>query len=346
MAGDLYGVLGVGPNAPEKEIRAAYRRLAREYHPDVNPGNEGAEERFKEINAAYEVLSNAESRAKYDRYGDQWQNADQIEEVRRRGGGFGGQPAGFDGGELGDTVDLFGGGRQRAGGGLFESLFRRAGGRQQGQDVEHTVRISLDEAYHGASRTVEVREGAETCRVCGGEGRLAGATCHACRGSGGATPLRRIEVQIPPGVKGDTRIRVAGKGGAGAGGGAPGDLFLRVEVRDHPRFERRGDDLHIEVEVPVADAALGGEVQVPSLKGKTLALSVPAGTQGGGAFRLAGQGMPRQRGGYGDLHVRVRLTLPAQMTERQRALFERLRAETDGDGEAGRPAGEGAEVTS
>ena len=344
MAGDLYRVLGVGPRAAEKEIRAAYRRLARQYHPDVNPGNDQAEERFKEINAAYEVLSNPESRGKYDRYGDQWQHADRIEEMRRRGGGFGGQTAGFGGGAPGDLADLFGGGRQRGGGGLFESLFRRAAGRQRGQDVEHTVRISLEEAYHGASRTVEVREGAETCRVCGGEGRLAGATCHACRGSGGAVPLRRIEVQIPPGASGGTRIRVAGKGGAGGGGGAPGDLFLRVEVRDHPRFERRGDDLHIEVEVPVADAALGGEVSVPSMKGRTLALSVPAGTQGGRVFRLAGQGMPRQRGGYGDLHVRVRLALPEPLTEEQRALFERLRAESDG---GARPlSGEEAEVTS
>ena len=337
MAKDLYAVLGVGRDASEKELRAAYRKLARRYHPDVNPGNAEAEERFKEINAAYEVLSDADSRRKYERHGDQWEHADQIEEMQRRGGG---RPFDDGGVGLGDLGDLFGGGggRERGGaGGLFDALRRRAVGRRRGQDVEHAVRVTLEEAYHGASRTVEVRDEAESCRVCGGEGQLAGATCHACRGSGSAAPLRRIEVQIPPGVQNGTRIRVAGKGGAGGSGGAPGDLFLRVEVRPHPRFERRGDDLYVDVDVPVAEAALGGEVHVRSLRGKTLALSVPPGTQSGKAFRLAGQGMPRQRGGYGDLHARVRLTLPEPLSDEQRDLFERLR------GTAERAAGEEAE---
>ena len=335
MAGDLYDVLGVRATASEKEIRAAYRRLARQYHPDVNPGNAEAETRFKEVNAAYEVLSDAESRTKYDRYGEQWQQADQIEQMRREAG-FGGRSFEFDFGDSGGIADFFGGrGREReqgGGGGLFESLFRRAAGRRRGRDVEHTVRVSLEEAYHGASRTVESRDGAETCRVCGGAGQLGSATCHACGGSGSAAAVRRIEIQIPPGVEGGSRIRVAGKGGPGGGGAAPGDLFLRVEVRDHPRFERHGDDLYIDVEVPVADAALGGEVRVPTLKERTLALRVPPGTQSGKTFRLAGQGMPRQRGGYGDLHVQVRLTLPEPLTEEQRALFERLRATTDQGG--------------
>ena len=335
MARDLYDVLGVRATASEKEVRAAYRRLARQYHPDVNPGNAEAETRFKEVNAAYEVLSDAESRTKYDRYGEQWQQADQIEQMRRQAG-FGGRSFEFDFGNPGEIADVFGGrGREReqgGGGGLFESLFRRAAGRRRGRDVEHTVRVSLEEAYHGASRTVEARNGAETCRVCGGAGQLGSATCHACGGSGSAAAVRRIEVQIPPGVKGGSRIRVAGKGGPGGGGAAPGDLFLRVEVRDHPRFERRGDDLYVDVEVLVADAALGGEVRVPTLKGRTLALRVPAGTQSGKTFRLAGQGMPRQRGGYGDLHVRVRLTLPEPLTDEQRALFERLRSTTEQGG--------------
>ncbi len=332
MADDLYRVLGVERDAAADDIRRAYRRLARQHHPDVNPGNEEAERRFKQINAAYEVLSDSENRKSYDRYGDQWQHADQIEEMRRRTGGPGGSGGPAFEFDLGDLL----GGRDRGrGGGLFDSLFRRAAGRRRGQDVEHTVRVSLEEAYRGAERTMEVRDESQPCTVCGGAGQLASATCHACRGSGLAASLQRIEVKIPAGVESGTRIRVAGKGGPGANGGANGDLFLRVQVSRHPRLERRGDDLHIDVEVPVADAALGGEVHVPSLKGKTLAVRIPAGTQSGKVFRLAGQGMPRQAGGYGDLLARVALVLPEPMTDEQRALFERLQA----------TAGEEAEVT-
>ncbi len=341
MAADFYEVLGVKRDAGAKDIRQAYRRLARKLHPDVNPGDKQAEERFKEVNAAYEVLSDDDSRRKYDRYGEHWKQADQIEEMERRGFRHGGQPSGGPGGgsfefntndlgDLGGLGDLFGrgGGGGGGGAGIFDSIFRRAAGRQRGQDVEHAVRITLDEAYNGATRTIEVRDRVEECRICGGQGTLAGATCHACRGSGNAAPVRRIEVTIPPGVDTGTRIRVAGKGGTGANGGSPGDLFLRVEVNAHPRFERRGDDLHVDVDVPVADAALGGEVGVPTLKGRTLMLNVPAGTQGGRVFRLAGQGMPRRSGGYGDLHARVRLVLPEPLTAEQRALFEQLRSAT------------------
>ena len=358
MADDFYDVLGVSHDASEKEIRQTYRRLARKFHPDVNPGDEDAVRRFKDINRAYEVLSDAGSRAKYDRYGDQWEHADQIDEMRRRAGA-GAPGAGFD---TGGIFDAFGAGGQEEGrrgrGGMFESLFRRAAGRQRGQNVEHTVQIPLEEAYGGTTRTLEVYGDSERCRVCSGAGELAGAICHGCRGTGAAAALRRIEVKIPPGVDTGTRIRVAGKGGPGAHGGASGDLFLRVVVRPHRTFERRGDDLHVDVDVPVATAALGGDARVPSMKGRTLELRIPAGTQGGRTFRLAGQGMPRRDGGYGDLHARVRLVLPEPMTDGQRSLFERL-AETTGEpiGEAtgqttgqttdqpiGEATGEGAEA--
>jgi len=333
MAQDLYNVLGVGRGASEKELRTSYRRLAREFHPDVNPGNPEAEERFKAINAAYDVLSDQENRKRYDRYGDQWQHADEIEKMRRQGGPGGGR-AGFDFGDLGD---VFGGGGQRGGGGgsrdggIFDSLLRRAAGRQRGEDVEHEVRVTLEDAYRGTTRTVEVREGSEICRICSGAGELAGATCHACRGSGNAAPVRRIEVTIPAGVEDGMRVRVAGRGGSGSNGGPSGDLFLRVRLRPHTTFERRADDLHADVPVDVADAALGSEVRVPTLKGKTLALRIPAGTQSGKVFRLAGQGMPRRSGGYGDLHVRVELVLPEPITDQQRALFEQLRTSTEGE---------------
>lgn len=328
MAEDLYSVLGVKRTASDKEIRSAYRRLARQLHPDVNPGNAASETRFKAINAAYEVLSDAEKRKKYDRYGDQWQHADEIEAMRRQQAGPAYGPAAGGGNGFsfeGDLGDLFGGVRG-AGGGMFDTLFRRAAGRQRGQDIEHAVRVSLDEAYAGTTRTVELRGTGEPCATCGGAGQLAGATCHACRGSGSAGASRRVEVRVPAGVADGARIRVAGKGSPGSNGGAAGDLFLRVQVSTHPVFERRGDDLHVTIDVPVADAALGGEVKVPTLKGRSLALRVPAGTQGGRVLRLAGQGMPRAGGGFGDLFATVRLTLPDPMTAEQRALFERLRA--------------------
>ena len=298
MAADYYSVLGVPRSAADKDIRDAFRKLARQYHPDVNPGNAEAEERFKQISSAHEVLSDPETRAAYDKYGDNWRNADQIEEQmrRRRAGGFG-PGGGFQRVEF----DLGGGGGGL--GGLFDGLFggsARPPARTRGEDIERPVRVSLEEAYHGASRTIELREGA-------GE-------------------PRHIEVDIPAGIADGARVRVRGKGGPGRGGGAPGDLFLRVSVSRHPRFERRDDDLHVEVDVPVADAALGGEAEVPTLKGRTLALRIPPETQGGRVFRLAGQGMPRAGGGHGDLLARVRLRLPEPLDDGQRALFEQLRA--------------------
>lgn len=350
MATNYYDTLGVKRTATEKEIRSAYRRLARRFHPDVNPGDPDAERKFKEVNAAYEVLSDADKRGKYDKYGDQWEHADQIEEMRRRqqanaygsmGGGMGG-PGGatfsFGGAEGVDLGDLFGGRQGGGGGGGFFDSILRGRGRQRGQDVEQAVRISLQEAYAGATRTIEIREGEERCMVCGGAGQLAGATCHACRGSGTATPLRRIQVTIPAGVQDGSRIRVSGRGGPGANGGAPGDLYLLVRVAEDERFERRGDDLYVDMDVPVADAVLGGEANVPTLKGKTLALRVPANTQGGKVFRLAGQGMPRTGGGFGDLYAKVRLVLPERLTDEQRRLFEQLRESESraGAAEAGR----------
>ena len=356
MARDLYDVLGVKRDATDRELRSAFRRLARRHHPDVNPGNAEAETRFKEINAAYEVLSDTDSRKKYDRHGDQWQHADQIEAMRRQqtagfgGPGLGGQP-GFGGSGGGASFEFDLGNLAGRGGDIFDSLFRRGATRQRGEDVERLTTITLEEAYAGAAHTIEVHDGAETCRICGGSGQIAGSTCHACRGTGNASPLRRIEVTIPAGIQTGQRIRVAGRGGPGAGGSPAGDLYLLVEVRAHPRFERRADDLYVDVDVPVADAALGGEVHVPTLKGRSLALRVTPGTQAGRVFRLAGQGMPRPRdaaasgprpqatsrkgvggtaGGFGDLHARVRLVLPDPLTDDQRALFERLRATTDG----------------
>lgn len=351
MARDFYEVLGVPRGAADKEIRSAFRKLARQYHPDVNPGDEAAEERFKEISEAHAVLSNAETRAAYDRYGDRWRDAEQIEEMRRRGAGpFGaGGPFGFGGGQGARTFefnlgDLGGDGPGGAGGfgGIFDGLFGRGGDAgprapRRGRDIEHPVEVSLQEAYDGTTRTVELADGAAPCTICGGSGSLAGATCHRCRGSGRGGATRRIEVTIPAGIRTDQRVRVRGRGEQIPAGGQPGDLFLVVTVRRHPDFERRGDDLHIDVDVPVTVAALGGEVRVPTLKGRALALTIPAGTRSGRTFRLAGQGMPRRDGGgFGDLRARALLQLPGQLTDEQLDLIERLRAsEQDDEGAPG-----------
>ena len=354
---DLYDTLGVRRGASEKEIRDAYRRLARKYHPDVNPGDRKAEERFKEINAAHQVLSDPESRGRYDRYGDQWQHAEQIEEMRRR------QRSAGEGGFALHLDDLFGSGRGGGpevdlgeifsageGGGILGRMFQRGRGRgarrQRGRDIEQPVSVTLEEAYAGTTRRVEIADDSGRCRVCGGSGQVTGATCHACRGSGRARATRRLEVTIPPGIADGGRVRLGGKGGSGSGGGRPGDLYLRVSIAAHPTFTRRGDDLEIQLDVPVWDAALGGEARVPTLKGKTLALSIPPDTESGRLFRLAGQGMPRSAGGYGDLLARVRLTLPGPLTDGRRELLRRLRegADEGADGaaqEAARGAGAG-----
>jgi len=325
MAGkDYYAILGIKRGASDKEIRQAYRRLARKYHPDVNPGDKAAEERFKEMNAAYEVISDPEKRRKYDLYGDQWQYADQLEEVRRQGGpawsrsGRGAPFDGFDPGglDLGDLGDLLGG--------LFSGTRTHS---RRGEDVQHMAEVTLAEAYHGTKRGLHI-QGEEPCATCGGSGKLVGAVCHVCHGSGLIMRPRRLEVKIPPGVSDGSRVRVAGEGPrpSGRGGGSRGDLYLVISVKPHERFSRRGDDLLTEVEVPLVDAVLGGEVAVPTLKGKAM-LKIPPLTQNGRAFRLAGLGMPHLAGGgKGDLCARVKVLLPAELSPEERELFEKLRA--------------------
>jgi molecular chaperone DnaJ len=317
---DYYAILGVKRGASDKEMRQAYRRLARKLHPDVNPGDKAAEERFKEINAAYEVLSDADKRRKYDLYGDQWQYADQIEEAQRQGrpqwsrrsgpssGGF----QQFDLGDLGDLGEVFGG------------LFGRGRARsRRGEDVQHSTEVTLEEAYHGTTRVLQLQT-EEPCATCGGSGRLVGAVCHVCQGAGAIVRPKRLEVKIPAGVSDGSRVRVAGEGRPGRDG-RRGDLYLVISVRPHGRFQRKGDDLHSEVEVPLLDALLGGEVEVPTLKGKAV-LKIPSPTQNGRVFRLAGMGMPKLgASAHGDLFVRVKVALPAELSPQERELLEKLK---------------------
>jgi curved DNA-binding protein len=311
---DYYETLGVSRDADEKEIKRAFRRLAREYHPDVNPGDATAEDRFKEINEAYEVLSDSEKRSKYDQLGSDWRRWQQgggrpgdFDWGRWATGAPGGQRVHVRYGTPDDLQDLFGGaspfsdfftqifGGMGAGAGTggFEG-FQYRGRPQRGQDVEQELEIGLREADQGTTRVLQ---------------------------KGG----RRLEVKIPPGARTGTRIRMSGEGAVGAAGGQDGDLYLRVRVSPDPQFERQGDDLHVSVPVDLYTAILGGEVRVPTLSGPVM-LSIPAGTQNGRIFRLRGQGMPRLRqpDQRGELYAKVEVQLPASLTPRQRELFEEL----------------------
>jgi DnaJ-class molecular chaperone len=335
VARDYYETLGLKRTASEKEIKSAYRKLARKHHPDVNPGDKKAEERFKEINQAYEVLSDAKSRAKYDRYGDQWQHADAFEKARQQAGAgnfnYGGQSFQFDindllrqqgrgGGGFGNIFDMFGGSGRRA--------------HSRGQNIESEAEITLEEAYHGTTRTLQM-QGQDLCPTCGGEGQVAGAVCHVCQGQGAVLRSRRLEVKIPAGAKDGTRVRLRGEGAEGMGGGPRGDLQVVVKVRPHARFERKGDDLVTEVPVPLDDAVLGGEVHVETIAGKNIALTIPPLTQNGRTIRLGGLGMPTmdkkdKKKAHGDLLARVKVVLPDELTDRERELYEELRMERKG----------------
>ncbi len=320
MAGkDYYNILGVSRNASEREIKQAYRRLARQYHPDVNPGDKSAEAKFKEIKEAHEVLSDKKKRKKYDQFGDQWQYADQFAQAQRQQTPFwdfsqaGAQRFHFEEADLGSLFDdLFRGGTRS----------RRVRPRR-GQDIEHPVELTLEEAYHGAKRTIALQS-EKPCSGCKGTGQIQRLPCSVCQGSGVVSSVKRLEVKIPPGVKDGSRVRIAGKGGPGYAGGASGDLYLLVSVRLHRLFERRGDDLHVEVLVPLTVAVLGGEVMVPSLKGK-LALKIPPETQNGRTFRLTDQGMPHLGDSiHGDLLAKVSIVLPTKLSAEERKLFEQL----------------------
>ncbi len=301
---DYYQVLGVARGASEKEIRQAYRKLARQYHPDLNPNDKAAEARFKEIGEAYEVLSDPEKRKKYDRYGHNWQQAEAAEAAAREGGfgNFRWAPGGAGpGGVRFETGNL----DESAFADLFGSLFGGRGpGRartmaQRGEDYEQPVEVTIEEAFNGTQRTVQLQ---------GADGRV-----------------RRLEVKIPPGVTDGSRIRMAGEGGPGFGGAPNGDLYLVVSILPSPTFERKGDDLYVNVSVPLHVLMLGGEVQVPTPKGTRLALKIPPETQNDRVFRLAGQGMPRLgSSGRGDLYATVKAVLPVPLTERERELFREL----------------------
>jgi DnaJ-class molecular chaperone len=314
---DYYQILGVSRDASEKEIKQAYRRLARKHHPDLNPGDKSAEARFKQINAAYEVLSNPEKRKKYDQFGDQWEYAEQFAKARGQEGvrwDFGKGGTTFEYGDPNDFGDIFSS--------LFGSKMKR--GPQRGQDIESPIEVSLEEAYHGSTRVIQL-ETAEPCTACGGTGKVGNRVCTICNGAGVKVIPKRLEVKIPAGVRDGSRIRIAGEGGPSRAEGNKGDLYLVAKILSHKLFERKGDDLYTEVSVPLATAVLGGEVGLPTLNGN-LSLKIPPETQNGKVFRLAGKGMPKLGNSeYGNMFAKIKVVLPINLTEEERKLFGKLR---------------------
>jgi len=350
---DYYEVLGVTRTCTEVDLKAAFRKLAMQHHPDRNPGDKDCEHRFKEINEAYDVLKDGDKRAAYDRFGH----------AAFEHGGMGGGAHGF-GADFGSTfADIFEG--------IFGmgSARGRGTGRERGSDLRYNMEISLDEAFTGktaqiripTSVTCEACSGSgakagtkpKQCATCGGAGKIRHAqgfftlertcpTCHGrgqviddpckvCGGGGRVNSERTLSVNIPTGVEDGTRIRLAGEGEAGLRGGPPGDLYIFLEVAPHEFFQRDGADLHCRVPISMASAALGGEFEVPAIDGSKAKVKVPAGTQTGRRFRIAGKGMPVLRAKQtGDMYVQVAVETPQNLTKRQRELlaeFEKLSSE-------------------
>ena len=315
---DYYSTLGVAKSADANEIKKAYRKLARKYHPDMNQGDKNAEEKFKEVNEAYEVLSDPDKRQKYDRFGAQWQ------QYARSGG----RPEDFDwsqwntgqpggtysrtispeeleqmfGGNFGGFSDffetLFGGGfgRRAAGQGTGFGGRERSVRSQRGRDTEHTLQITLEDAFHGTTSSLQWQDG------------------------------RRIEAKIPPGVRTGSRIRLGGQGETGMGGGQAGDLYLKIDVLPHPVYQREGDDLTVNLNVDLYTVILGGKVNVPTLE-RPVELTIPPGAANGKKFRLRGLGMPNLRNPEqrGNLYAIIQVQLPQNLSEEERKLFEKLR---------------------
>jgi chaperone protein DnaJ len=341
---DYYETLGVSRSADEKELKSAFRKLAMQYHPDRNPGNQDAERKFKEINEAYETLKDPQKRSAYDRFGHA--------AFEQGGGGFGG--GGFGGGGFSDIFeDIFG---EMMGGGRG----RRSGGRERGADLRYNMEISLEEAYSGKTAQIRVptsitcetcsgsgsKPGTKpaTCTTCGGNGRVRAAQgffsiertcptcqgrgqmitdpCGKCGGQGRVTEERSLSVNIPAGIEDGTRIRLAGEGEAGLRGGPPGDLYIFLSVKPHPFFQREGADLYCTVPISMTTAALGGKFEISTMDGTKSRVTVPEGTQAGKEMRLRGKGMPVLRSAQmGDLYVRIAIETPQNLTKRQRELL-------------------------
>jgi molecular chaperone DnaJ len=354
---DYYEVLGVAKTATEAEMKSAFRKLAMQYHPDKNPGDHAAEVKFKEINEAYQTLSDAQKRAAYDRFGHA--------AFANGGAGAGGPGFGNDFSDFMSDIfeNFFGDGR---GGGAGAGRGRGSGGRERGSDMRYNLEITLEEAFTGKNATLKIPT-AITCEVCGGTGAKAGSkpkpcptcgglgrvratqgffsieracpNCHGrgeviddpcgnCGGAGRVTRERTLQVNVPAGVEDGTRIRLSGEGEAGVRGGPAGDLYIFLALKPHAFFQRDGADLFSRVPISLVTAALGGEFKVPTLDGSEAKVKVPEGTQTGKQFRLRGKGMPVLRSrDVGDLYIQVVVETPQNLTKRQRELLMEFDAE-------------------
>jgi len=322
---DYYKILGVSREADDKTIRDAYRQLARRHHPDVNPNDEAAEARFKEISEAHACLRDPEKRRAYNQFGT---NGEQAERARQAGG-FQGATGGFS-----DIFDQFfsrnaaGGGAGGFHGGPFGGGFSTATARPQpGPDTEQELVIPLEEALYGRTRSLTATL-KDACTECDGSGTVNGRRCLHCHATGKALRKQHFEVKVPPGVRTGSRIRLSAQGGQSATGGPPGDLYFRVKVLEHPLFRRDGDDLYCDLPLTFAEAALGTTVTVPTKKGE-VSVTIPAGTQGGKKLRLPGLGVPHLNGtGSGDQFLVVRICVPTALEDERRELIRKL-AESD-----------------
>ena len=359
---DYYELLGVAKGVSDEELKKAYRKKAVQYHPDKNPGNKEAEEMFKKVSEAYEVIKDPEKRAAYDRYGHA---------AFQQGGGAG--PRG-PGGGFHDPRDIFSqifGQDNGGGGGIFDEMFGGGGGRDSGRDgadLRYDLEITLEEAAKGLEKEISFRKavtcerchgnGAEpgskkvtcptckghgqvrrsggiitftqTCPTCGGSGQKIEKPCTACRGEGRTAKATKLTVRVPAGVETGSRLRSSGNGEAGMAGGQAGDLYIVLSVRDHELFERHGNDLFCEIPIKFTLATIGGALEVPTLFGKA-SLKIPAGTQSGTTFRLKAKGMPSLRGGAaGDQLVRVHVEVPQSLSPEQRKILEEF-ARVSGD---------------
>ena len=326
MAIDPYEVLGVSKDATQDEIKKEYRKLARKLHPDVNPGDEAAEEKFKQVSEAYDILGDEKKRAEYDRLGQQafYDNAFDGQGYQRPdfGQGF-------------SFEDLFGdlfSGRGAQGGGRYRTVFTRGGGGgfqagpMKGGDLSYRLKIGFWDAIHGTETTLEF-DRPTTCTACGGQGfnPSTSQVCTSCGGQGQVGVREKIKAKIPAGIDTGQKVRLAGKGQPGLNGGPAGDLYLEIEVAPDPVFRREGQDIYTEANITLFEAVLGAKIEVPILSGRA-ALKVPAGTQNGAKFRLKGKGVPAARGRVaGDLFVTVKVLIPKDLTSEAAESFEKLK---------------------
>ena len=330
---DYYEVLGIKRDASQDQIKQAYRKLARKFHPDLNPGDKAAEEQFKGLQEAYDVLSEPENRKLYDQYGENWRAVKAgagapppgWEGAQRSRRGTGPRTAGVDFGDF--DFSNFG---TRSGGGfdIFEEMFGGAAGRGRGRrsgrgaDVEAELELSLEEAHRGVRHTLQMQV-AEACPTCGGTGLKDGKPCETCGAAGQVLKPKTIEVNIPAGVRDGSTIRLAGQGGTGSNGSEPGDLYLHIRLRPHPVFTVKGDDLEVELPIAPWEAVLGAKVEAPTIDGK-VELTVPAGARSGQRLRLRGQGLNKRKGGRGDEYVRLKIVVPKDVNAEERRLYEEL----------------------